>query len=93
MLDLSINYNVRVSASVRPWLKVDVFNALNNEKQIAWNTTIKADPASPKDSLGLATGYLPAAAFGTATSNSQFPAPLAGVVGGRTLRLAVGVRF
>jgi hypothetical protein len=93
VLDLSVNYNVPVLASVRPWIKVDVFNAFNNQKQIAWSTTIKADPASVKDSLGLATGYIPSAAFGTMTSNSQFPAPLAGVTGGRTLRLAVGIRF
>ena len=93
VLDVSINYNVPVFTSVRPWIKVDVFNALNNQKQIAWSTSIKADPASAKDSLGLATGYLPNAAFGTATSNNQFPAPLAGVAGGRTMRFAVGVRF
>lgn len=93
VLDLSVNYNVPVFQSVRPWIKVDVFNALNNQKQIAWSTSIKADPASAKDSLGLATGYLRNASFGTATSNTQFPAPLAGVAGGRTLRLAVGVRF
>jgi hypothetical protein len=91
--DLSVNYNVPVFESARPWIKLDVFNAFNNQKQIAWNTTIKADPASPKDSLGLATGYLPNGAFGTATSNNQFPAPLAGVTGGRTVRVAVGVRF
>ena len=93
VLDVSVNYNVPVFTSVRPWIKVDVFNALNNQKQIAWSTSIKADPASAKDSLGLATGYLPNAAFGTATSNNQFPAPLAGVAGGRTMRFAVGVRF
>jgi hypothetical protein len=93
VLDLSLNYNVSVSGSVRPWIKLDVFNAFNNQKQIAWSTSIKADPASAKDSLGLATGYLRNASFGTATSNTQFPAPLAGVAGGRTARLAVGVRF
>ncbi len=93
VVDLSVNYNVPVFESARPWIKVDVFNALNNQKLIAWNTTIKADPASAKDSLGLATGYLPGPTFGTATSNNQFPAPLAGVTGGRTLRLAIGVRF
>lgn len=93
VLDLSVNYNVPVFESVRPWIKVDVFNAFNNQKQIAWSTSIKVDPASAKDALGLATGYLPNASFGTATSNNQFPAPLAGVAGGRTLRLAVGVRF
>jgi len=91
--DLSVNYNVPVFESVRPWIKLDVFNAFNNQKQIAWSTSIKANPASAKDSLGLATGYLPNAAFGTATSNNQFPAPLAGVTGGRTMRVAVGVRF
>jgi hypothetical protein len=93
VLDLSVNYNVPVFESVRPWIKADVFNAFNNQKQIAWSTSIKADPASAKDSFGLPTGYLPNASFGTATSNNQFPAPLAGVAGGRTLRLAFGVRF
>ena len=93
VLDLSINYNVPVFESVRPWVKVDIFNAFNNQKQIAWSTSIKPDPASAEDSFGLATSYLPDASFGTATSNSHFPAPLAGVAGGRTLRLSVGVRF
>jgi hypothetical protein len=93
VLDVSVNYNVPVFESVRPWIKVDVFNAFNNQKQIAWSTSIKANPASAKDSLGLATGYLPNASFGTVTSNNQFPAPLAGVTGGRTVRFAVGVRF
>jgi hypothetical protein len=93
VLDLSVNYKIPVFESVRPWIKVDVFNAFNNQKQIAWSTSIKTDPASAKDGLGLATGYLPNATFGTATNNNQFPAPLAGVTGGRTVRLAVGVRF
>jgi hypothetical protein len=93
VVDLSVNYNVPVAASVRPWVKFDVFNAFDNEKLIAWSTTIKADPASPKDALGLATGYVPSATFGTATSNAQFPVPLAGVTGGRTFRVSVGIRF
>jgi len=94
-VDMSVVRRIRVTHSerYRAELRADVFNALNNQKLIAWNTTIKADPASAKDSLGLATGYLPGPTFGTATANNQFPAPLAGVTGGRTLRLAVGVRF
>src|SRR5207245_1306417 len=39
VLDVSVNYNVPVFRSVRPWIKVDVFNTLNNQKQIAWNTS------------------------------------------------------
>jgi hypothetical protein len=93
VVDLSVNYNVPVFRSLRPWIKVDVFNALDNLKQIAWNTTIRANPASVTDNLGLATGYVQGPLFGQATSNTQFPAPLAGVTGGRTLRMSVGFRF
>lgn len=93
VLDTTITYNVPVFRSLKPWVKFDVFNLFDNLKQIGWNTVITPDPASPKDSLGLPTGYLKSAAFGTANSNAQFPAPLPGVTGGRTLRVAVGFRF
>jgi hypothetical protein len=93
LLDTSINYDVPVFRTLRPWIKLDVFNLFDNLKQTGWNTTIQPDAASPKDALGLATGYIKSPLFGTATNNNQFPAPLAGVVGGRTLRVAVGFRF
>jgi carboxypeptidase family protein len=93
LLDTSVNYNIPVVGSVRPWVKFDVYNVLNNEKQIAWNTTVRQDPTSPLDSLGLRTGYVKAASFGTATSQAQFPVPFGGLTGGRTFRVAVGVRF
>jgi hypothetical protein len=43
--------------------------------------------------LGLPTTFVPAPSFGTVTSNTQFPAPLPGTTGGRTLRFAIGFRF
>ena len=58
VLDMSFNYNVPVFRTLRPWVKFDVYNLFNNQKLIAWNTTISQDPASPKDSLGYATGYI-----------------------------------
>src|SRR6185295_12302351 len=93
LLDLNVNYNIPIGGSVRPWVRFDLFNALNNQKQIAWNTTIRPDPASPLDALGLRTGYTKAATFGTATSATQFPAWTGGQTGGRTFRMALGVRF
>ncbi len=93
VLDATVTYGVPVFRSLRPWIKLDVFNLFDNNKQIAWNTTVVPDPTSPRDSLGLPTGYRQGAAFGTATSNAQFPASLPGVTGGRTLRLAFGFRF
>ena len=56
------------------------------------------------DSLGLPTGYTPSATFGTATGNTvtnlnnaninAFPLAFAGgQAGGRTILVAVGLRF
>src|SRR5262249_53209662 len=93
LVDANLSYNIPVAGTVRPWVKFDIYNLLNNEKQIAWNPTIRPDPNSPLDSLGLRTGYVKAASFGTATSATQFPRPFGGFDGGRTFRVAVGVRF
>jgi hypothetical protein len=93
LFDLSVNYAVPVFRSLRPWLKVDVFNVFDNLKQIGWNTTVSPDPNSATDSLGLATGFVPGPSFGAATSNTQFAAPIPGATGGRTFRFALGFRF
>jgi hypothetical protein len=104
--DVSANYNVPVFRALRPWIKFDVYNLFDNQKLIAWNTTVVQDGNSTRDPLGLRTGYLPsnAASYGTATGNTvsnlfssainAFPlAFTAAPAGGRTFRVAVGFRF
>ena len=97
LFDTSINYDVNVFRTLSPWIKLDVFNVFDNRKLIRWNTTVTADPTSSTDGLGLATGYMKSAAFGSANSNTNFPAPFYGVSpiasGGRTVRVSAGVRF
>ena len=104
VLDVSFNYNVPVFRSLRPWVKLDVYNLLNNQKLIAWNTTISPDPSSSKDNLGYATGYVKGATFGTATGNTvtnlnvstvnAYPVAFSGAApGGRTFQAALGFRF
>jgi cell division protease FtsH len=95
VLDFDVNYNVPVFRSLRPWVKFDVYNLLNNQKLISWNTTVNPDPNSPTDALGLSTGYIQGSRYGKATSNSNFPVPFLGFsnTGGRTMRVAVGFRF
>jgi len=93
LVDVDLNYNIPVVGTVRPWLKFDVFNLLNNDKLITYNTTYRMDPRSPLDALGLRTGVIPGPQFGQATSQTNFPAPFGGQTGGRTYRVAVGVRF
>jgi hypothetical protein len=92
VLDASLNYDIRALRSLRPWLKLDVFNLFNNLKLIGYNTSVTQDPASPVDSLGLHTGYLPGPSFGQANSNTNFPKSLA-VGSGRTFRVSFGIRF
>jgi hypothetical protein len=106
LLDTSINYNVPVFRSLKPWVKFDIYNLLDNRKLIAWSTTVRQDTTTPRDDLGLRTGYVPTtpATFGTATGNtvnnlftSAINAyPLAysqAPAGGRTFRVAIGFRF
>ena len=59
VFDMSINYDVPVFRTLKPWVKFDVYNLFNNEKLIAWSTTVSPNKASATDSLGLPTGYTP----------------------------------
>ena len=93
LLDTSVNYDIPVFKSARPWVKLDVYNLLNNQKLITWNTVVRPDPNSPLDSLGLPTGFVQGSQFGTATAATNFPLAFPGQTGGRTFRVAVGFRF
>ena len=53
LVDLAVAYGVPVWRSAQPWIKFESFNLLNNQKLIAWDTTITADPASPREPIGL----------------------------------------
>ena len=94
-----------VFRSLRPWVKFDVYNLLNNQKLIAWNTTISGNSAAgaPRDALGIPTTFTEGANFGRGTGNTvtngsisgipAYPQWVGGSNGGRTFRVAMGVRF
>jgi hypothetical protein len=103
LLDASLNYSVPVFRSLKPWIKMDVYNVLDNLKQIAWNTTVTQNRAIT-DQLGLGTTFTPGPSFGTATGNTVtnlnvnnigvYPVAFGGAPpGGRTFRLSAGFRF
>ena len=71
-------YQVPVWTTLKPWVKLEVLNVLNNDKLIAWDTTITVDPASALDADGLPTGYLQGARFGQGTSTAQLSASAPG---------------
>jgi hypothetical protein len=92
-VDLNLSYNVPVFRSLKPWVKLDVFNVLNNDKLVSFDTTVTQDPKSPLDALGYRTGFIQGPNFGKATSAANFIPPFGGVTGLRTFRMAVGIRF
>ena len=103
LFDTSINYDVPVFRSLAPWIKFDVYNVFNNQKLIAWNTPVTGNTAGPVDALGIPTTFTHGASFGTATGNTVANSNITGIPaypqwvgasnGGRTFRVAIGLRF
>jgi hypothetical protein len=93
LLDLATTYSVPVWKTLRPWIKFELYNVLNNNKQIKWDTTLVVDNTSPKDANGLPTGFTNGANFGKPTNDNQYPQPVPGTNGGRLFRMAFGFRF
>jgi len=93
LFDLALTYGVPIWRTARPWVKVEFYNLLNNQKKIAWDKTVTPDNAGPKDANGLPLNYVQGPRFGQATDDIQFPQPIPGQNGGRLFRMALGIRF
>ncbi|MBI3049147.1 MAG: TonB-dependent receptor [Acidobacteria bacterium] len=93
LVDVGLQYEIPVWRTLRPWVKFDTYNVFNNDKLIAWNTVVRQDPNAPADELGLRTGYTKGPLFGQGTATTHYPRWLPGENGGRTFRLAFGLRF
>jgi hypothetical protein len=93
LVDMAATWSVPVWKSASPWFKVEALNMLNNEKLIAWDTTITADTKGPLDANGLPLNYIKGPNFGNATSTTSYPRPRPGLDGGRTYLVSFGVRF
>jgi hypothetical protein len=93
VMDFATSYYVPVWKTVKPWVKLEVYNLFNNQKQIAWDKTVTADATSALDANGIPTGYLQGPNFGKATSGTHFVGPWLGQAGGRAMKVALGIRF
>jgi hypothetical protein len=93
LVDLSVHYSIPVWHSVRPYVRLEVLNALNNQKLIAWDTTVVPDWNGPVDALGIPTTFTKGPNYGTATSENDYPTWRSGLTGARTFLLAAGFRF
>ncbi|MBI1876095.1 MAG: TonB-dependent receptor [Acidobacteria bacterium] len=89
LVDVAATYTLpRLSLvrSARPWVKFEARNLFNRAPLIGFNTTVTPDPLSPRDELGLPTGYLKGPRFGQGTASGHYPTP-------RTYLVYAGIRF
>lgn len=86
VFDVALTYSMPVFRSARPWVKLELYNVFNNQKLVTWNTTVRPDPASPLDDLGLPTGDIKGPLFGQAQSSGNYVVP-------RAFQMAFGIRF
>ena len=93
LFDISIQYQIPVWQSLRPWFKAEVYNVFNNDKLIFWNTSVRPDTTGPTDALGIPTTFAEGSRFGEGDSVGHYPGYLPGLDGGRTFRMALGFRF
>ncbi len=91
ILDFSLNYDVPVYKSARPFFKIELRNAFNKQPLIGFDTTVTPDPNSPVDELGLRTGFVKGANFGTPLNNHTATGPH--VPFPREVLFSIGFRF
>jgi hypothetical protein len=91
--DFGVNYAIPVWKTLKPYLKLEVLNAFNNQKRIGFDTTVSADWDGPVDNLGLPLNYVEGPRFGESTQEADYPAWRSGLTGGRTILAAFGFRF
>lgn len=96
-VDLGLLYQIPVWTTLRPWLKLELYNLFNNQALVFYNTAVAVDTGSPLDANGLRTGFTRVAAFGTARSNADYPRATTTPGGtglyARTFLMSFGVRF
>ena len=93
LLDLSVQYQLPIWRSVRPYFKFELYNVFNNDALITWDTTVNPVYDAPVDELGLPTTYEKGPRFGEGTSASDYPPWLPALGGGRTFQMSLGFRF
>jgi hypothetical protein len=93
LTDLSVDYAVPVWKTVRPYLRFEVLNLFNSQKQIGFDTTLEANWDGPVDAQGIPTTFTRGPRYGEATAETDYPAWRSGLTGGRTYLAALGLRF
>ena len=86
LFDVALTYAVPVYKRLKPWVKLEARNVFNSTPLISTNITTRPDPNSPKDALGIPTGFIKGSSFGKGTATTNYPFP-------REFFVSTGIRF
>ena len=97
LFDLALGYQIPVFKSLRPWLKLEMYNVFNNQNLTTFNTTVTADESGPVDANGIPTQFVRGPNFGRGTSIAHYPrsstSPGGTALYARTFLVSFGLRF
>ena len=86
LFDFALTYSLPVYKRLNVWVKGEMRNMFNSTPLIQYNTTVTPDNNSPKDELGIPTGFVKGVNFGKGTATSHYPFP-------REFLVSMGIRF
>ncbi len=86
LFDLALTYSLPVHRTLKLWVKGEMRNMFNSTPLTSYNITVSPDPNSPKDALGIPTGFIKGSSFGKGTSTTNYPFP-------REYLVSMGIRF
>ncbi len=86
ILDFTANHKLPLWRDLDLWIKLDLFNVLDDATQTSGRTGVTGEGDGPLDSLGLPTTFTPDPDFRDPVNNASFVTP-------RTYRLTIGFRF
>jgi hypothetical protein len=86
LFDMSVSYQIPIWRNLGPWFKFEMYNVLNHQPLMRFNTTVTPDWDGPLDEHGLPLNFIEGANFGRATTADHYPRP-------RTFQMALGFRF
>ena len=93
LFDASVQYQLPIWRTARPYFKFELYNVFNTDTLIGWDTTVEPNYDGPLDDLGLPLTYEEGPRFGEGTSAGDYPPWRAGLDGGRTFLMSLGFRF
>jgi hypothetical protein len=91
IFDFSLNYELPLYKSARPFFKAEMRNAFNKQPLIGFDTTVTPNNAGPRDALGLPTEFVRGVNFGVPLNSHTATGPH--VPYPREFRFSVGLRF